>query len=198
MEIPLDDVDPDDIGGKDKVMPGDFLFECTRISEGSKGETVVSAEVLSGTTPDQAGKEFQFYLKNEFDKWSLKKLLAFAIATGLVTKQQLDQHKANKTSPEIDFDQAEGRLFCASLENGKGEYANRTQLAWDNFWHPADKRANHIPLAMAKINAANPKIVLPAGRNPDGIAAKPAKEISKPTGKPDAKKQQADIDDLLS
>jgi hypothetical protein len=197
MEIPLDDVDPDDIGGMDKVLAGGFLFECTGISEGTRGETVVSSEVLSGTTPKQEGKEFKFFLKNVYDKWSLRKLLAFAIATGLVTKQQLDQHKANKTNPEIDFDKAVGRLFCANLENGKGEYANRVQLAWDEFYHPADKRANHIPLMMAKIKAANPPIVLPAGRNPDGISPKPANDVKKPTTKSDPKKEQADIDKLL-
>lgn len=171
FEVTVDNVDTDTVGGFDRVAPGSYHFEITHVDEdgGKKGEMVVKLEVLRGNVSNQEGKEIALYFAKDLSSaLAMRKILALAIATGLTTKQQLDQHKANGTSPTLDFNSVVGKQICCNLESNEYDGKTTTRLAWDEIYHPADKRANHIPLLMAKIKTANPPIVLPAGRNPDG------------------------------
>jgi len=202
FEVPVDDIDTETVGGFDKVAVGSYHFEITSVDEegGTKGEMIVKTEVLRGTTSNQEGKEIAHYFSKEMTALARRKILALAIATGLTTKQQLDQHKANGTSPSFDFNSIVGRQVCMNLEDNEWNGKHSTRLAWDEIYHPTDKRANHIPLNVAKLKAAG--IVLPAGRNPDGaVKAGGQSDGSKKTEtktKPEPAKQAASVDELLA
>lgn len=199
FEVPMDDIDTETVGGFDKVSPGSYHQEITFVDEdgGTKGEMILKVEILRGTTANQEGKEFVYYFSKELSALNRRKILALAIAAGLTTKQDLDKHKLNGTSPVFDFNSIIGRQICSNLENNDYNGKISTRLAWDEIYHPADKRANHIPLLMVKIKAAG--IVLPAGRNPDGavkLGTQPTKEPTK--SKPEPAKQAASVDELLA
>lgn len=197
FEVPLDEIDTDNVGGFDKVLDGGYHLEITGYDEdgGRKGEMLVDAEVLRGTTPNQEGKSIRFFFGKELKPLAIRKILALAIASGVTTKQELDKHKAAGTSPSLDFSNIVGKQICANIETSESGGKSYTGLAWDEIFYPADKRANHIPLLMAKINAA--KIVLPEGRNPDGLGGSVVKPKGPASPKPDASKQASNVDALL-
>ncbi len=199
FEVPLDEVETDSVGGFDFVRSGLYLAEITDYLEegGQKGEDIIKIEILSGTTPKQEGKESKLYFARNFDKWSLRKIIALALATGVITKQQLDQHKKNGTSPTFDFSGIVGKLICLALEENEYNGKISARLAYDNLWHPADARAYRIPLNMAKIQAAG--IKLPDDRDPKGGVIKPATpDKPKPDAGAAAKAQAASVDELLA
>ncbi len=169
MEIFLDDIKTDSIGGFDKVQPGSYHLLVTFLDEegGVKGETVVDFEILRGTTPNQEGKVQREYFSKDQKPLPRRKFLALAIACGLITKEQLDAHKANGTNPLIDFNQCVNKQCCANFEANEYEGKVSTRLKFDEIFYPSDKRANHIPLNMGMLTRAG--ITLPPNRHPDGI-----------------------------
>ena len=168
FEVPMDDIETEKLGGFDRVLPGSYHQEVTFVDEdgGDKGEMIAAFECLRGTTANQEGKEIRIYFSKSMDRTARAKVHAFALATGLITKEELDKHKANGTSPSYDFTKAVGKQVCANYEENQYNGKISTRLIWDQIFHPTDKRANHIPLHMGKIKEAG--IKLPEGRNPDG------------------------------
>jgi hypothetical protein len=169
IEVYMDEVDTDSIGGFDRVAPGAYHMRVVGADEdgGSKGEMSVDFEVLRGTTANQEGKVHRELFKKTSDKFARKKMLALAIACGIVTKLELDKHKAAGTAPVLDFATgAQGKNVCMNIESHEYNGKTYTRMAWDEVFHPADKRANHVPLLAAAIKAAG--IKLPEGRNIDG------------------------------
>lgn len=175
FELYVDDVDLDDVGGKpfDRVAPGDYHMLVESIDEegGKKGEMVVVLQILRGTTPGMESKSYTLELSKSFEKWPLRKLTAFAIATRLTSKELLEKAKAAKEAPVIDWPAAVGRTICMSLEDNEYNGKHYTRLAWDNIWSPIDKRAAHVPLHADALKRDG--LALPDGRNVDGILAKP-------------------------
>lgn len=202
LEIPVDDLDTENVGGYDKVAPGSYHMAITHVDEngGRKGEMIVKTEVLRGTTTNQESKEIAHYFANERTPLARRKILALAIAAGLTTKQELDQHKANGTSPTLDFNSIVGKQVCMNLEDNEYEGKHTTRLAWDEIYHPADKRASHIPLSVPHLKKAG--IVLPPGRNPDGAvkstSSPSASEKATTKAKPEPAKQAASVDELFT
>jgi len=201
FECPMDDIETDKLGGFDRVMPGSYHQEVTFVDEegGEKGEMIVAFECLRGTTTNQEGKEIRIYFSKSMEPTARKKIHALALATELITKEALDKHKANGTSPSYDFMKSVGKQVCANYEQNDYNGKISTRLVWDQIFHPADKRANHIPLHMGKIKEAG--IKLPEGRHPDGAVktdakggAAPAKETK---AKVDPAKQAKSVDELL-
>lgn len=199
FEVPVDDVDTEKMGGFDKVAPGSYHLEITDVDEdgGDKGEMVVKFEVLRGTVSNQEGKELVIYFKKEMRGFPLRLIHSFAVACGMTTRQTIEQQKTNGTPPTYDFNPCIGRQVCANFEANEYNGKISTRLIWDEIYHPTDKRANHIPLLMAKIQKAG--IKLPDGRNPDGAVqvAKPAAKPASGAAKPDASKQASNVDALL-
>lgn len=197
FEVPMDDIESSTIGGFDRVAPGSYHMTVTDVNEdgGTKGEMIVKFDIMRGTVDGQQGKEFQCYFSKEMNKVARRRVHAFAIATGLITSDQLEQHKKAGTSPSYDFNKVVGRQVCANLEDNFYNDKHTTRLAWDEIFHPADKRASHVPLLMARIKMANPPIVLPEGRNPDGAVRSSDGEKKKSTGS--SKANAPSVDDLL-
>lgn len=169
VEVFMDEIDTDAIGGFDRVAAGSYHAIIVGLDEdgGKKGEMTVDLEVLRGTTANQEGKVHREFFPKTSEKTARKKMLALAIACGLTTKLELDQHKANGTTPNLDFaGKCIGKQVCMDLE--ANEYQGKTyiRMTWDQVFHPCDKRANHVPLLGSKLKSAG--YVLPEGRNIDG------------------------------
>lgn len=205
FEVDLDDIDTDTIGGFDRVAPGSYHMLIVEVDEdgGRRGEMIVKAEILRGTTPGQEGKEIPLYFTRDMKPLSRRKMLALGIATGLTTKQEIDQLKAAGKTPFLDWQKMVGRQCCANLEDNEYEGKHSTRLAWDEIYHPADKRANHIPLLISKIQQHKPAIVLPPNRHPDGVlaaknAAAAKQEKPAATTAAEVKKESAkSVDEML-
>lgn len=201
FEMYLEDVDTDEIGGKDRIAAGKYHFLVEDLDEegGKNGAMRVEFQALRGTTPGQETKIFAMDFKKEFDKWSQKKLAAFAIATRLRTKEQIEKMKADKKSDAIEWTEAIGRTVCMEIAADiDGQYAGLPKLHFDSIWSPDDKRAAAIPLHAAALQREG--IKLSANRHIDGmLAAKPAATNAKPAAAAGNGKSApaASADDLL-
>lgn len=211
IEVPLDGMDTDKIGGFDKLQPGGFHFVVVAVDEegGDKGEMIVDFEIVRGTTENQEGKVQREYFSKELNKeLPRRKIFALAIASGLTTKAELEKLKAAGQSPVLDFNSIVGKQGCFNLERNEYNGKISTRLAWDEIYHPCDKRAAHIPVSVAMLVKAG--IVLPPGRNPDGaVQSKPgggssggaagaAAAHTSQKSPPAPASQAANVDDLLS
>lgn len=169
VEVFMDEIDTDAIGGFDRVADGGYHQKIVSIDEdgGKKGEMTVDFEILRGTTANQEGKVHREFFAKTSEKTARKKILAFAIACGLTTKLELDQHKAAGTSPNLDFaGKCVGRQVCMNISSSEYNGKTYTRMTWDEVFHPCDKRANHIPLHAGMLKSGG--YVLPEGRHIDG------------------------------
>lgn len=202
IDVYMDEIETDAIGGFDRVQPGHYHAKVTYIDEegGKKGELIAEFEILRGTTANQEGKVHREYFGRDAGKMARKKLLALAIAGGLTTKAALDKHKADGTSPSLDYTQIVGRQVCLDLELNEYNGKTSTRLAWDQVYHPSDKRASHVPVLLRMLTDAG--IALPAGRNPDGaIQSKSNGSVttaSAAAAPAATAKQAANVDELLA
>ena len=194
FEMPTEGFDSSKVGGQQKMFPGGYMMECVGVSQGNRGEAIINCEVITATCEGVQGAEWNLYLAMECKEWPLRKIYAFSLATGIISQQEFDRHKSAGTNPVINFEKAVGKPFCCELEFGQGEYAAKVGLRFDSIWNPADKRANWIPLNVAKLSKYNPPIVLPPGRDPNGFQIRTEK---KPASKPSPAAQAASVDDLL-
>jgi hypothetical protein len=191
FDMYLEDVDTDEIGGKDRIVAGKYHFLVESVDEegGKNGAMRVEFQVLRGTTPSQESKIFAMDFKKEFDKWSQKKLAAFAIAARLRTKEQLDQMKAERKG-SVEWTEAVGRSLCMDITADEtGQYAGLPKLNFDSIWRPDDKRASQIPLHAATLQREG--IKMPSNREADGSLKKgETAATTKAAGKTTATTQQ--------
>jgi hypothetical protein len=169
VEVYMDEIETDAIGGFDRVAPGSYHMKIVGLDEdgGKKGEMTVDFEVLRGTTANQEGKVHREFFPKTSEKTARKKMLSLAIACGLTTKLELDKHKAEGTSPNLDFaGKCPGRQVCMNIESSQYNDKTYIRMVWDEVFHPCDKRANHVPLHAAMLKAGG--YALPEGRNVDG------------------------------
>ncbi len=195
FEMYLEDVDTDEIGGKDRIAAGKYHFLVESVDEegGKNGAMRVEFQVLDGTTPGQKTRMFAMDFKKEVDKWSQKKLAAFAIATRLRTKEQIEQIKAERKGDAVEWSDAVGRSVCMEIAaDESGQYAGMPKLNFDSIWRPDDKRASQIPLNAPALQRDGLK--MPENRNADGSLKKAddaKKAASATTAKATAKKPDA-------
>jgi hypothetical protein len=192
FEMYLEDVDTDEIGGKDRIAAGKFHFLVESVDEegGKNGAMRVELQVLRGTTPGQETKIFGMDFKREFDKWSQRKLAALAIAARLTTKEELDRLKAERKAPSFEWTDAVGRSICMEITaDAEGQYAGLPKLHFDSIWRPDDKRASQIPLHAATLQREG--IKMPSNRNPDGSLIKSEAAAADKGGKAAASKTAA-------
>lgn len=174
FEIPLNEVDPDNVGGYDNVAAGYYNCIVTNVDEegGKKGEMIVDLEIVRGTTAGQDGKSHRLFFVRSSQAFHVKKMLALAIAARLTTAEELKAMKAAGQSPKFDFPSAKGanivvHLVVEEYPEGSGKFS--TKLAWDEIFRPEDKRVRHVPLHAGFLQRCG--ITLPADRPVDGIRA---------------------------
>lgn len=196
FDLDTDYFDPEEIGGSGFVAGGYYHAIVEGVDEDSddKGDMLVDLSIQAGTTPGQAGKHYQLRFKKEFDKWPMRKLTAFAIATRLTTIDAIKKAKSGegpKVSP--DYSQSVGKSICLQLERKAAPDGREwTNLSFDNIWTPEDKRASHIPLHPDVVKREG--IVLPEGRSIDGILANSTKAAPK---KPPEATKTPDLSNMI-
>lgn len=161
----------DSIGGYDRVQAGDYFAKIVKVDEESdqKGKMIVDFEILSGTNPGQESKVLRLYFEKSNSKMAVRKLTALAIACGITSLDALKKAKAENKGVDLQFPLCQDKYVCLVLEDNTYNNRTTTQLSWDSIYHPADKRANHIPLIAAHLKVAG--ITLPEGRNIGGNKA---------------------------
>ncbi len=191
FEIPMDGINPTEVGGFDKICDGMYHAEIVSVDPdgGHNGAAVIEFEVLRGSVSNQEGLiHRESFFKDLSKESSRKKFAALNIATGVQTADEIA-----KTGKVVFRSKAYiGKQVVIELSEFNG-YMNVAYS--DHIWHPADRRANRCPLHAAKLAAA--KITLPSTRHIDGaVAANRSAPAKQPTKAPAPEKQAANIDQL--
>jgi len=150
----LDDIDTDNLDGYDSVAEGRYHFSVAGVEFNERGTLVLDCEVLAGTVPGQEGKVHREYFNapNENSKPGVKKrFLQLALATGIVTKDQLDQIKQSGQPFSPDWNLMVGRQFCGEVTieeyvANDGTTKSSAKLGF-NIWSLQSPKAQGIPLA---------------------------------------------------
>jgi hypothetical protein len=157
-EVPLDDVDPERIGGMPIVAPGEFHTQVNAWwdAEPKTGKTVADVEVLAGTTPGQEGKgQWIFFddpnepgLAQNARLARIGERLRFAVACGLVTKEEIKEAKEKKQRLALNMQLAVGRhLIIRVTKNDK----TKTKTKVDGFWNLHDPEAPKCPMNLGML-----------------------------------------------
>lgn len=145
--IPMGETNPDGGGGKYLDKAGLFQFYVNDIQP-ADDHIGVKSTVLAGTELGEISKEHNERLS--FDAKFYWRILEFACATGVLTKEQWRQMKESNTGFDTDLlANAIGMSFCAESKRtpGKGDKADKTYTNLTGGFHaPGDPAANHYPL----------------------------------------------------
>ena len=141
MQVPTNEVDPDNVGGSNSPLAGSYHVAVQDVNEndGSDKAMEVHYEILRGTTPNQEGKTFYDYFHKS--DASAQRMTLLAYATGLTTPAKVKECKARGEPIDIDYTQAIGRKLCIKLEDETYEGKTRAKTKF-NFWavdHPDTK-----------------------------------------------------------
>lgn len=92
-------------------------------------QVVVSTEVLAHEIPGEAGKTMKLWFPKREDKdFFIKRLQRFVYACQLVTPEMITEAINEGRAVEINYEDAYDKTFCAILELGKGDYANKASV----------------------------------------------------------------------
>lgn len=170
LEFGADEL-PESIDGYDKVLAGSYHMRVTHVDEngGNKGEMIVDMEVQAGTTPNMEGRSHREYFsqpKPDQDKEkranTVKRMLLFAIATGLTTAEEYEATKKGGKRLVLHFKDAVGRHLCTKLE--ASEYQGKTSFkAGFNLWPIDSPSAAGIPINRGAIAKAGDAAADPFG-----------------------------------
>jgi len=153
FEFPIDSVDPDNLDGFNPVAAGLYHVEINSVDEnsGKNDDTmVVDFEILAGTTANQEGKTYRDYFGKDTEG-QLKRALILAVASGLLSPDELKQHKDAGTNPSVDFETlAPGRQLCIGLEDETWEGKTRAKMGFKMFAIDSEP-AGDIPMNKGKL-----------------------------------------------
>jgi hypothetical protein len=124
--IDFSEFDPEQVdsgGGPDE---GKALVRVIDIDESNDEQIEAQLEVVKHTAPNNVGRTSKVWLKTEGK--GAKRTLLFALATGLLTKQDLAVAKAEGTSIDIDYGEAVGKTFFTEFEASEYEGKRRVKV----------------------------------------------------------------------
>lgn len=149
----LDDIDIDNIDGYDVVAPGRYHVEASSVDPGGgkNGEMIVDYEVLSGTTPNQEGKTHRDYYSAS--PAARKRVLMFALATKIVTVEELKAAREANRRPKIEWRDAVGRQLCVEINEEEYEGKKRSKVGF-GIYAVDSPRAAGIPLNKGRLEKA--------------------------------------------
>lgn len=148
FDLDLTNVDPEKLDDYAKPLPGKYHVLVQKVELNKKfdqesGEEKKNLsfdyEILAGTVAGQEGRTNREFLTFKLPK----RLTMFALASGLVTLQQLQEAKANGVNPKINWKAAEGQTLCLEVEHKKEDKYPR--VAFSGMWHVSDEAAKDIP-----------------------------------------------------
>ena len=160
---------PESMDGFDFPKPGEYHFQVNRSEMDDKDQLVIEAEVLAGNPPDQEGKVHKEWFNAptpeqtpEKRRGTLKRQLAFFIAVGLTSEEELITAKKAGKGISIDEGLAVGRQFCGRLTAETYEGKTRNKLGFD-MWPVNSQKAASIPLNKGMLEKNGEKKAVPAG-----------------------------------
>lgn len=144
------DYDTGKLSDLDRVEPGNYHVEVMEIEEygGKQHDCLVAKyEILSGTKTSEVGKIHTDYIS------AAQRQVKFAVATRLVSVEQLQAAEANGEPISIEFGHAVGRQLCVGLVEeeypaGSGKKSVRANF---NYWAIDSPGAKGIPLNGGKL-----------------------------------------------
>lgn len=124
--IPLDNVDPDNLDGYDRIAaPSKVRVRIQDVTLNEKGSYVVMYEVLACNVPGQEGKTGKEFFSQSPN--AIIRTILLHIAIGLITREQIADMKRRREEWYPDWDAAVGRELVLELEKSKdGKYTNAT------------------------------------------------------------------------
>jgi hypothetical protein len=128
----FDEFDPStvDQGGLPKPGKCQLLVAAVEEHEDSdKPYVSVTHEIAAHEDPNQKGRVS--YNSFSLTGKAARRALLFALATGIVTKQQLAEAKANGTSLNIDYTKAYGAVYFSTLEASEYNGKPKCRAEWD-------------------------------------------------------------------
>ena len=147
VRVPTAETNPDGGSGDWLSNIGGFHFFVEDVQEGVSKEKQtpsldVTCVVLAGTDQSQVGRKTvnSLYLTPK----NYNKLAEFAIAVGLITREDWKTAKDAGTDLEFDEQQMIGRSFCAEVEWDEYNGKKRPKIGF-KVWDPRDPKAAHIP-----------------------------------------------------
>lgn len=141
----FDEFDPEtvDQGGMPKPGKCQLLVSAVEVhEEGDKPYVSVTHEIAAHEDPDQVGKTT--YNSLSLTGKGARRALLFALATGVVTKQELAQAKAQGSTVDIDYEKAYGQVYFGTLEESEYNGKKKCRVEWD-FRPLGDKEAVEYP-----------------------------------------------------
>jgi hypothetical protein len=125
MDFDFENCDPENLN--DRPMPGKYHVLLQSVDENDPKIVAVDYEILSGTVNGQEGRTGRERIfRHEKDSMSVsKRLVMFALASGLTSLDAMVQAKQGGKKMAIDLQQAEGRQICVELMKDKtGQFTN--------------------------------------------------------------------------
>jgi len=141
--------DPENLQGR--ILPGKYHILIEGVEDSHDDYVEVSYQVLAGDPKGQEGQTGSERLYRS--PKSVKRVLMLALATGLVTQDQLiEWKKAGKTNLPLDLRKAEGKQICAELAKNDKGYVNWT---FGGIYGVDDPAAKDIPRNDGMLATAN-------------------------------------------
>jgi len=165
----------------DLIASGYHVLRVADVTE--KDDSIeVDVEVRpGGTKPGEISKVHREFFSLNSKDMNRKRRTAFAIATGLTTREQIKEARESGQGLTIDYNVAIGRQFVAELEqtakqkqDGEGNWVDTDKMVckipYDNIWHLDSKQAAKY-IDRSKIEDTS---------DPFGSDRKPTAEIAAP------------------
>jgi hypothetical protein len=151
FETPLDDVDPSDLEGFEKVLPGRYHAMVQEVTVDNKNQLVVDFEILHGTVQSEIGKTHREYFSPKVTV--AKRPLAFAVACGITTEEELQELKTQRRSFS-NYDAAVGKHLKIEIieeeyeaeKDGVKSKRKSSKIGFVSFWRIDSPKANDIPV----------------------------------------------------
>lgn len=163
FELDTDDVDLDNLHGSgfDKPVAGKchMMIQDIDTHEGTDDAMTVDYEVIAHEKPDQEGKTIRDYYykkgqKADSQKELIRRMICFAVATGLTSEEELRRLKAEGKKPKINFEAAVGRHVCLEVREETYQGKKKSKCGFDVFGLN-DPKAEKFPKLFAAVGNAS-------------------------------------------
>lgn len=175
IQMPLDNY------GEGRVAPGRChlsVSDFKEYGEPKSGSHIVECEILAHDDPEQVGKTFKDFIPDPArNAKAVFRIVEFAVATGLITRDQLKRAKEAGEAPEIEPTQSVGKQFFAVL--AEEEYNGKTNTKVKDgraYYRIDDPKAKDFPRSegMLKRAGVNTAPANGGGNGASGGQQKPA------------------------
>jgi hypothetical protein len=171
--IDFSEFDPTTADSGGAPDPGKAFVRVVDIDESDDSQVEAEVEVVRHEVKGNEGRTSKLWLKTEGK--GAKRAIIFAIAAGLITKQELGIAHAEGTSIDIDYSDAVAKTFFVTFEKSVWEGKERVKIEFQMV-NPEDPAAAAYKEALGgKTPPAKTDKGKPSKTEPQ---AKPAPELS--------------------